>query len=270
MSKTLATLIEDVRGVFLNGVSSDTSELCKEFGGRMAKMLEARLKEYGKTRPKSLRLSSIGKSELQLWHEIKGGFVGEPLSADTLLKFLYGDIIEEVLLTITEAAGHTVERRQETVELDGIVGHIDAVIDGELVDVKSASSYSFEKFENGTMKDDDAFGYVYQMGAYATALGKKRGYFFAMDKTLGHICLLEQNEWPDVHKRISYLKACMSSDAPPEYRCSIRTDKTGQMYLGVPCSYCPTKNACCKGKIETVFTPSGKPKFLISKDTTDK
>lgn len=260
--KQIDTLLADIRGVFLNGTTADTDELCFSFGDRMGNMLLSRLKEYGKKRTKNLRLSAIGKSELQLWYEIKGGVEGEPLSSSALLKFLYGDILEELMLTLTEVAGHKVERRQETVELEGIVGHIDAVIDGELVDVKSASSYSFEKFEDGTLKDNDAFGYIYQIGAYAEALGKTRGYFLAVDKTLGHITLLKTDSWPNVRERIAKLKDLLTKDTPPEYACSIRTNKAGEKYLAVPCSYCPTKEHCCKG-VKKRFSPSGAIQWIF-------
>ena len=61
---------------------------------------------------------------------------------------MFGDILEELLLFLAKEAGHTVTGQQDTLSISGVNGHRDAIIDGRLVDVKSASSYSFRKFKN--------------------------------------------------------------------------------------------------------------------------
>src|SRR5690606_25725922 len=91
---------------------------------------------------------------------------GEPLRPEAYLKFLYGDILEDLLLFLAEAAGHTVVGRQDEQEIAGIKGHRDCVIDGTVVDAKSASSYSFKKFKEGRLREDDPFGYVDQLQSY--------------------------------------------------------------------------------------------------------
>ena len=262
--KTIDTLVEDIQQVLISGVPEglDIDGICAEFGTRLSAMFKSRLEGYGKKQVKRLRLSAIGRSELQLWHEIKGGVEGEPLSASTLLKFLYGDVIEEILLTLSEVAGHKVTHRQETVEVDGVVRHIDAGIDDEVVDTKSASSRSFEKFKDGSLVNDDPFGYVYQIGSYATAKRKARGFLFAMDKTLGHITLLKIDQWPNIRERIAFLKDMLSRDVPPDYQCSTKKDKQGRTYLGAPCSYCPTKHACHKNMYMT--QTSYGPRFMLN------
>lgn len=86
-----------------------------------------------------LRGSRIGTScGRKQWYDTNAPESAEDMDPHTLLKFLYGNILEEIILFLAEEAGHSVEKRQATVELDGIVGH-DAIIDGTLVDVKSAS-----------------------------------------------------------------------------------------------------------------------------------
>ena len=72
-----------------------------------------------------------------------------------------------------------------------IVGHMDGRIDGTLMDVKSTSSYSFKKFKDGTLVDNDAFGYIDQLKAYAKSQGDTKIAWLAMDKQNGHLTWLE-------------------------------------------------------------------------------
>jgi hypothetical protein len=67
------------------------------------------------------------------------------------IKFMYGHMIEEMLLFFTRMAGHTVEGEQKQCTVEGVRGHMDARIDGRLIDVKSTSSYGFKKFKDGTL-----------------------------------------------------------------------------------------------------------------------
>ena len=78
-------------------------------------------------------------------------------------------MIEELALTVAMAAGHDVKGQQGKLNVHGIKGHRDAVIDGMTVDVKSASPYAFKKFKDGTLRDDDPFGYISQLSSYVYA-----------------------------------------------------------------------------------------------------
>jgi hypothetical protein len=40
---------------------------------------------------------------------------------------------------------------------------MDCIIDGEVVDVKTASGYGFRKFKDGTLPEEDTFGYMAQL-----------------------------------------------------------------------------------------------------------
>ena len=119
-------------------------------------------------RPFSLRMSNIGKGARQLWYDKQYGRE-EKFPPATVLKFIYGDVIQSILYFSLPAWQDTVLRifRMEVV-LNGIKGHIDAEIDGVTVDVKSASEHAFRKFS--APKDDprglvenDSFGYVEQI-----------------------------------------------------------------------------------------------------------
>jgi hypothetical protein len=242
--KSIKTLIEDIDTVLLSGVDSSdqNKKVLREFGERVSSIVEKRL--CSKRQPPSLRISGLGKNPATLWHEIHGSPKDEEMGPEALLKFLYGDIIEELLLTLAELSGHAVTCRQKEVEVAGVVGHIDCLIDGELVDVKSASSQSFNKFQFDTLKDSDSFGYYTQLSGYAKALNKPNGYFLSMDKTLGYTCLLEMkgDTVRDVETLIPELKAMLAAPTPPVCNCEKGVEKNGNEYLKAPCSYSPYKS----------------------------
>ena len=96
-----------------------------------------------------LRMSILGKPARQLWYDKYSPKETKEYDASNNLKFLYGHIIEHLLLYLAELSGHKVEDRQKKVKVDDVKGHMDAKVDGEICDVKSASPFSFKKFKNG-------------------------------------------------------------------------------------------------------------------------
>lgn len=196
-----------------------------------------------------LRMSNLGKGDRQLYYEMKTSEPKEVLTASTLIKFMFGDILELMLLYLAEEAGHVVTHKQEKVEVDGVVGSCDAVIDGVLVDCKSASSFAYLKFKNGTLAENDSFGYMEQLAGYSAGLGGLDGAFLAIDKTLGHICLdyhpIEELETYRITDRIQHLKGVLASDVLPDRCYPDKPDgESGNRALGVNCSYCPFKFKC--------------------------
>lgn len=181
---------------------------------------------------------------------------------------MYGDIIEQLILFLAREAGHTVERTQEEVEVDGVKGHIDAIIDGVVIDVKSASPYGYKKFENQTVTEDDPFGYVEQLSGYTNVLTPgKGGAWIPFDKVSGDICIsplsasIIKDHQPA--ERIAHLKEIIASDTPPE-RCyePVPDGKSGNFALPTPCSYCKHKKRC-HPDLRTFLTGTG-PKFLTT------
>jgi hypothetical protein len=220
--KKLETLPADIYQLFDPDVDHEVSEENLErFCEEMKDTLRNRLKKY--TPPTSpLRFSSLGKPDRQLWfdaHPQEDGLEGKMLPK-TYLKFLYGDIIESLLLFLTREAGHEVKEQQAEVDVDGIKGHIDAIIDGVLVDVKSASPYGYKKFEQGTVEQDDLFGYVAQLAGYANVLTPGQdAAWLAKDKVDGSICISILPKTVIKHhppqERIAHLKEVVSKDTPP-------------------------------------------------------
>lgn len=215
-------------------------------------------------------MSNIGKGARQLWYDKRYGRE-ESLPPSTIFKFIYGDLIESLLLFLARVSGHSVTARQAEVVVNGIKGHIDADIDGVTVDVKSASTHSFRKFADGTLAENDAFGYVEQLAGYCESRGTD-GAFLAADKQNGFIAYLpiakeELKAHVDVPERIEYLKGAVESDVEPE-RCyeDEEEGKSGNRALGINCSYCAHKIRCWtdanNGLGLRTFLYSSGPKFL--------
>lgn len=214
-------------------------------------------------------MSNIGKGARQLWYDKRYGSE-ETLEPHTLLKFLFGDITEHLLLFLAKLSGHSVTALQDEVHLNGVTGHIDADIDGTTVDVKSASTHAFRKFADGSLVENDPFGYIEQIAGYAKARGTD-GAFLAMDKQNGHIAYLplskEELEVFKVEDRIEYIKEVVESEVVPE-RCYEDEPEgaSGNRSLGVNCSYCSHKERCWAdangGLGLRTFLYSSGPKFL--------
>lgn len=265
--KTLDTLVEDIYGLF----DPDTDHNCNEenldaFANNIKDLVRSRLKRY--TPPSSpLRFSSLGKKNRQLWYEAhpEAGSK-EALLPKTYLKFMYGDVIEQLLLLLVKEAGHTVEQEQATVVVDGVEGHIDAIIDGVVVDVKSASPYGFKKFEQNTVLQDDDFGYVEQLAGYSNVLAPgKDAAWLAMDKVGGDIAVSILPETVIRHyqpeERINELREVIQKDQPPE-RCyeDVPDGASGNRKLVSGCSYCAHKFRCWPGL--RAFAYSNGPRYL--------
>jgi len=251
--KTIETLVDDIHNVLDSESVLDISEeLYGRFAARMTNLMKYRIAAPSDHKPR-LRISNIGKPcERQVWLSIHEADKAEGLRPETRMKFLYGDMIEELLLFLAEVAGHKVEGCQDKITVEGVEGSRDAVIDGVLVDVKSASTYSFKKFQEGKLTEDDPFGYIGQIQTYLEGsqddpivTDKNRCAFLVLDKTLGHICLDIHQKVPFDVKEITRGKVRMVEGPMPDRAFEPEPDgKSGNMKLGMQCSYCNMKKAC--------------------------
>jgi len=249
MSKTLDTLIEDIYTTLEQGV--DVSEphiqdALDELGGLVREAAETVLREGERKGASNLRLSQIGKPDRQIWYGVQGE-EGEPLSGQTRIKFLMGHVLEALLICLTKAAGHTVEEAQDTVEVEGVLGHQDCVIDGVLTDIKSASAYGFKKFKENRLTEDDPFGYIAQISAYATKNNRSEAAFLAIDKNSGELALtpVHELEMIDAPARVRHLQGVVKSSVAPE-RCysDAKDGESGNRKLAIGCVFCPYKKKC--------------------------
>jgi hypothetical protein len=270
--KKIETLVPDIYALLDQGKKEPDKAALFELGYTVMEVVRKQLWFSTAERKPALRMSNLGKPcDRALWMDIKGDHEPEPLTPETRLKFLFGDLVEALVLYLAKEAGHSVEDQQKRIEVDGIVGHIDAVIDGHLVDVKSASSFAMKKFRNGTLPDDDAFGYISQISGYANAMGKKSGTFLAMDKSSGDLVTYTHKDLEDTSARIKHVKAMLESDTPPDRPFKEVDDKqSGRKKLDINCSYCPHKQVCWADKGLDLKFRAGRPIFLVGNEGKTK
>ena len=213
-------------------------------------MLKVHIKKFMFEQPRAnghLRLSAIGKPDRQLWYDINTTTSESSLTPSTRIKFLYGYILEELLLLCSSISGHKVTDQQKEVEVEGVVGHQDSMIDDVLVDCKSASTVSFQKFKNNNLLEDDPFGYIAQISAYAEANGVDEAAFLAIDKSTGEICLtpVHSMEMINAGARVKFLKGMVTNGNIPD-RCytPVPDGKSGNLKLPFGCVYCGHKKEC--------------------------
>ena len=159
--KNIHTLISDIyKLVETKEVSEgvDIEHCIEEFGEGVKSLMR---QEFTQKRDASrkLRMSNIGRSDRFLWNVYNDVEKLDDMQPSTYVKFLYGHLIEEMLLFLTRAAGHEVTDEQKKCEVNGITGSMDCKIDGVVTDVKSVSTFGFRKFKDGSMSYDDPFGY---------------------------------------------------------------------------------------------------------------
>lgn len=256
--KSIYTVVDDIYALMENrntpeGVNVEAE--IERFGEAMKDLMK---KEFLPSRGydgRNLRLSAIGKPDRELWYSANK-YSKEKLKPHNYIKFMYGHMIEEMLLFFIRMAGHEVTDEQKQCSVEGVKGHMDARIDGRLVDVKSTSTYGFKKFKEGTLAFDDPFGYVAQIKAYAHSEGDDKFGWIAIDKQNGHLTYLEYDQtdeqadvYPfinyDIAERVRHIKKMVEQPEPPSqcYEC-VEDGKSGNEKLATGCSYCGYKKHC--------------------------
>ena len=274
--KNTDTLVEDIYKLVSTKEVANEVDLdlyIEQFGDNIKKLMR---EEFGGTKgrdARKLRLSAIGRTDRYIWNAYHSD-KEEDIEPHTYVKFLYGHIIEELLLFLTKAAGHTVTAEQKVCHVEGVKGHMDCRIDGVVTDVKSTSVFGFKKFKDGTLAADDPFGYIGQIKAYAHSEGETKYGWLAMDKQNGHLTYLlydeEDTTHPmydkisyDIEERVRHVKRLVEQSEPAEYCYEAVPDgKSGNMKLAVGCSYCQFKEHCYPDL--RTFAYANGPKFLVT------
>ena len=264
MKKSIATLSEDIYNLFSTSDDLHT-ELDKEVGSQIADEIARAITREEKPREKGkLWASDLGKQCMrQHWFNFNEDTYGEPLMGHTRFKFLYGNILEGVVLGLAKTAGHDVTMEQEVVEHQlndtwTIRGRTDAAIDDAMIDVKTASSYAYKKYSQGIDSTNDSFGYLYQLGFYkffgaegAYADRDDQGFVF-IDKQNGHIKYVKA-ETPTKDELIqrgeAIVEAVQTEDVEDVARgyADKPYGKSGNRALDIACAYCPFKQECWPG-----------------------
>ena len=245
--KNIDNLVEDIYGVIDSGteVHEEDMQFFLDFiRDETTRFFSKEERERGhKT---SLRMSNIGKEPRKMWYDFYEP-VNRDLKPNERIKFFYGHMLEAFLLFLCKVANHDVQDMQREVHLNGIKGHIDAIIDGVVTDAKSSSSFGFRKFDRGELFNIDPFGYVYQISGYMQALNMDRGAFLAIDKQYGDLALLpvEDMDTLDASKRIDYLRDVLADKSKPPERCHAEeVEDNGNRSLCSQCRWCHHKYNC--------------------------
>jgi hypothetical protein len=248
MKKNLTTLVEDIYQTVTDitgGNKEVPDKLLDELGQKIARTIKtwSTPQHHNKF---MLRMSNIGRPARQLYYSQKDTQEIKH-HASTQIKFLYGHIMEDLLIFLTKLSGHSVTDEQKEVLVDGVLGHMDCKIDGEVIDIKTASGFGFKKFKNKTLAEDDPFGYVSQLAGYERAEGTDNGGFLALNKESGELTLYQPEDLdkPNVNTLISNIESVLKGEAPPD-KCykPIKSGSKGNMKLPMGCVYCSHKFVC--------------------------
>jgi hypothetical protein len=252
---SIDTLETDINRLLTGGGTIPPDALV-QYGSEIAAALDRQVTKAGTVRARPAKRvfgSEVGQYDTcprKLWFTYHKPELGEELTGNVRMKFIYGDIIEETVLTLAKAAGHKVEHEQAEIRLDmpggyELVGHIDAVVDGVLVDVKSTTSFGMKGFLAGT--GGDKFGYRAQLRVYEDGMARKGTVtsgvgWIAVDKQLGHIKFIKETKPYNVVDLFSNVVATLDTANPAKVqgRKPVPEGSSGNMKLDTECSYCVT------------------------------
>jgi len=222
------------------------------------RMASALSKVRGPRELGKLWASDIGEScNRKLWMKFKDPGGEEPIPSHTQVKFIYGDLVEEIILYLMAEAGYKVSDRQHRVEkkLAGwtISGRIDAIINGRVVDVKSTSSFGFKKYAGNTLEHaDDTFGYIHQLNFYKNMLSDQTvglaPKFIWVDKQLGKVqsggsaIIAPAVMDLDLKYKFNAIESKLIPAVPSHLLPELTTG--GNSKLVTKCSYCGFKSKC--------------------------
>src|SRR6056300_21203 len=254
MKKKLNNLVEDIYNVLDSLTEGNelniSEEMFEEFGKDMTDALRHWATPQNVEGKPVLRMSNVGRPERRLWFDTHTqSDTTEKLQPSTQIKFLYGHLLEVLMLFFVKLSVHKLTSQQKEITVSGIKGHMDCMIDGEVVDVKTASGYSFKKFKEGTLAEDDAFGYLSQLAGYEAAEKTNSGGFLVMNKETGELTMFVPDDMdkPNIKSKIKKVKNIIASDSPPDFCYQpIPEGKAGNMKVARGCSWCPHKFECHK------------------------
>lgn len=283
--KTVDTLVDDINEV-IQGNGGWDNNVTEFLSKSIADVCDKRFGPHQEEREAVISPSMIGtQCDREIWYKTNLRGEGEPLSPEALGTFFYGDILEQIVISLAIAAGHKVECIQEPIEIYGMKGTSDVVIDGMVVDVKSASNYGFEKFKNGWLKgytkntrsgevkvpreEADSFGYLSQLSSYLAAYQdddrvtyKDKAAFLAVRKERFQLALDVYDlteELAGKKEEIERARAISEGELPQQRLPAVPHGKENYK-LGTKCSYCAFKQLCWPG-LRTFIYSSG-PVFM--------
>ena len=245
--------------MLLQEVAAGKGEVSEEILDKVADDVKIALRKQltGKSRKEnfSLRMSNLGRPTCQLWFDKNKPELATPMQPFFLMQMLIGDVTEAVMKGLLRAAG-VAFTDTETVVLDiadtSIKGSYDLLLDKEVVDIKSASPWSYKnKFEDyETLEAGDSFGYVSQLVGYAKAAKVDVGGWLVINKSNGEFKYLKAT--PDVEKVLKQIEATVSYINNNEpFKRSFEAEAetfygklTGNLVVPEACHFCNYRSSC--------------------------
>ncbi len=225
----------------------------------------------GRERSYRIRMSGLGKPLCQQVcdkHDIV-----ETMQYNSIVRFLFGDLTEALLMLALREAGIKIVDYQKEVELEleGVIvkGTFDVIIQDrsgnkQVWDIKSASDWAFKNKFTGFggyehMKNDDPFGYIMQGFLYSEATGVPFGGWIVINKSSGEVAVVEAHDWTGEDKE-EYLEEARNrvkflsdpdvktfkpfADEFETYKRSGEIIRTGNKVLPKECGLCGYKSYC--------------------------
>lgn len=270
--KTIDTLIPDIMEV-IKGNGGWDATVTKFLADTISEVSTKRFQEENQPR-NYLSPSSIGTPcKRKLWYRINQPDTAEALSAEALGTFFYGDLLEAMVIALAMAAGHRVTGLQQKLNVCGMEGSGDCVIDGWVVDVKSSSKYGMVKFLKNDLKSDDPFGYISQLSSYLygyqddpTVTTKNKAAFLVVqkDRFKLHLDVYDlSKEVAEKEAEVRKVREVVAQKIPPERMPDVPEGKSGNMKLDTICSYCEFRKHCWPDT--RTFLYAGKPPMHLTK-----
>lgn len=225
----------------------------------------------GRERSYRIRMSGLGKPLCQQVCDKHG--IPETMQYNSIVRFLFGDLTEALLMLALREAGIEIVDYQKEVELElegiTIKGTLDVIIRDrsgkeQVWDIKSASDWAFKNKFTGFggyehMKNDDPFGYIMQGFLYAEATDLPFGGWIVINKSSGEVAVVEAYDWTgkdkeaylkDARERVKFLSdpdVQTFRPFPDEFETYKRKGeiiRTGNKVLSKECGLCGYKAHC--------------------------
>jgi len=255
-------------------------------------------KQLNKKRKFSIRMSGLGRPLCQQLLDRQG--IQEDMDYNALFRFLFGDLVESVMVLIMEQAEVDIVAKQKSVKLTlaghEVTGTLDLILRDEMGiekvwDVKSASEWAFKFKYTGyggydKIKEDDPFGYVMQGHLYGEATGLPFGGWIVVNKSSGELAMVEAPDW-QAEDRKEYLKDAERRvkrllDPDPKFVKPFKSEfetykvkgeviRTGNKILPKICSMCGYRSHCwSKSQLHDKVTSKAKATPKIWYDVLKK
>ena len=109
--KTVNTVVDDIYELMTTKSADESVDVEAEidkFGEAVKQLMRTEFMPDAPRDGRKLRLSNIGRDDRYLWHHYNDTSAGEEIQGHTYVKFMYGHLIEEMLLFLCRLSGHTI------------------------------------------------------------------------------------------------------------------------------------------------------------------